>query len=259
MEETQVQQVERSRAQSLARQRTGLVIATFLLPLALFSCFERQARRLDALAAHGESVEARVTAVHGGGTFYAYRVNGSEFTWNVPERDAPFPVGQVFTATYLPEDPALSRPIADRRRAAVEAARNRSMCWKVVLALALTLAMVAGITHRDVCRLRMGAPSESADPRAHRRKFVALAIVLVPGLVLIGEFHLRNAAERGESIAPVVVALCLTIAVCAAVFFFVGRGGPTRVRERSARLLRWLVPIALGIAVLRLAAMLLGI
>jgi len=248
------------RAQSLIRWRAGLGIAAVALPLALFLVFERQARRLDGLATRGELVDAHVTGVSldEGTTFYAYSVNGTEYTWNVARADAPYATGHVFPATYLPDDPTLSRPIADRTLAAREAERNRRFSWKAVLGLAATLALFAALTHRDLRRLRLGAPSELSDPRAYKRRLALTSIVLLPAFVLIGGFHIRDAMEKGESVLPGAIALCLAIALVGGVFFFAGRDGPMKARQQSARILRWVAPIATGVAILRLVALLFG-
>jgi len=244
----------------LVRSRARLVIAAIVLPLALFLLLERQARRLDALATRGEPVDAQVTGVSGdnGTTFYAYRVDGTEYTWNVARAAAPFPVGRTFQATYLPDDPSLSRPISDRSLAAAEAAGNRRFTWKVVLCLGLTLLLFAGLAHRDLHRSRTGAPSEWADPKASKTRIVLAALLLLPGLVLIGSFHIGDAVEKGESVVPVVISLGVAIGIIGGFFFYTGREGPTRVGARSARVLRLVAPIAAGIALLRLVAMLLG-
>ena len=84
------------------------------------------------------------------------------------------------------------------------------------------------------------------------------ALLLLPGLVLIGSFHISEAVEKGESVVPVVISLGVTIGIAGGVFFYAGREGPTRVRERSARVLRLVAPIAAGVALLRLVAMLFG-
>jgi hypothetical protein len=118
--------------------------------------------------------------------------------------------------------------------------------------------MFAGLVHRDIRRLRSGAPSEASDPKAYKRRLALTSLVLLPAFVLITGFHLRDAIERGESVVPVVIGLCLAIAIVGSVFFFAGRDGPLKARERSARLLRWVAPIAGGIALLRLVAVLLG-
>lgn len=254
-------QIEASnRVKSLVRWRAGFAIAAVLLPLALFLLFERQARRLDALAMQGKQVEACVTAVSRDGSTvsYSYRVNGTDYTWSMARDDAPFPVGHSFMAVYLPADPSFSRPLADRSLAALESARNRSFSWKLLLGIGLTLALIAALVHLDLRRIRRGAPPEASDPRAYRRRLAFIFLILVPLIVLIGGFHFHDAVRRGESIWPVAVGICIPIGIIAALFFFAGRRGPGEGRKLSSRILRWALPIAGGIALLRLMAMLWG-
>jgi hypothetical protein len=147
-----------TRIRQLSRSRNGLAIAAIVVPLALLALFERQARRLDALAARGLPAEAVVTAVsRDGTTFYAYRVGGAEYAWNVSSREAPFLADQTFPIVYLPDDPSFSRPIADRRGATEEAARNRRFTRRAVLAIGLTLAVFAYAAAWELRRARTGA------------------------------------------------------------------------------------------------------
>jgi hypothetical protein len=240
------------RIQSLVRWRAGLAVAAVLVPLALYVLFERQARRLDALASEGAPIEAQVTRVSGSITDYAYRVDGVEYRWNVARERAPYAVGQRFVATYLPSDPSLSRPIAERSLASVEAVHNRSFAGKVVVALALVLAFLAFLVHRDVRRAHSGAPSEATDPAAYRRRLALVGAVLLPLLLLITGYHAKDALERGESIVPVALGLALSLAIIGGVFFYAARNGPGEARARAAKLIRWVAPLAIGVALVRL-------
>ena len=114
----------------------------------------------------------------------------------------------------------------------------------------------AALAHLDLRRIRRGALPEASDPRAYRRRLAFTFIFLVPLIVLIGWFHFHDAVMRGESIVPVAAGICIPIGIIAAIFFFAGRRGPGEGRKLSARILRWAVPIAGGIALLRLIAML---
>ncbi len=247
-----------SRARTLAGWRNGLFAAALLAPLGLFFLFERQAKRLDALADHGQSTDAYVTAVStaNGTTFYAYSVDGIEHTWDVARREAPFERGQVFTVTYLPETPSFSLPISDRGLAREKAAANRSFAMKVEMGLAAALALFGGLLHLDVRRLRSGAPLGPPDAKTQRRRLVAMGLVFLPLLVLITGFHLRDAIEKGESVAPVVIATVLVLGIIGFVFWFAMREGPEKVRERVSRIMRWAAPLAIGAALLRLLALL---
>ncbi len=231
-----------------------------LLPLGLYALFERQARRLDTLAAEGAPIEALVTGVSrdGGTTYYAYRVDGVEHTWNVAHEDAPFAPGETFTATYSPGDPALSRPYSDRSLAAGEASRSRAFSTKAVLAVAWFLGYFAFICQLQLRRMRAGAPSETTDPAAYWRRLGLVGGALVPLLILIFSFHAQDALERGQSMVPVVLGIIVTLALIGGVLFFVARRGPVEARARAGKLMRWLAPIAVGVALLRLLAFVLG-
>ncbi len=246
------------RAKQLTRWRAGLAIAAVVLPLTLLALFERQARRLDALAAEGATVQAVVTGVSrdGGTTHYAYRVNGIEYTWNVGRDDAPYARGESFPATYLPSDPSLSRPFADRSRAAVEAAGNRSYAWKVVLGLASFLGFFALLAHRDLRRLRRGAPSELSDPTAYRQRLMWTGGALLPVVVLIFGYQAQDALEKGESIVPVVLGVATVLAILGGIYLGVARKGPAEAQRRAAKVMRWVAPVAVGVALARLLLLL---
>jgi hypothetical protein len=246
-----------SKITSLIRWRAGLAVAALVIPLALFFLSDRQARRLDALATHGKPVDAQVTAVSrdNGITFYAYRVGGNEYTWNVARAEAPFAVGQVFPATYLPEDPSFSRPSVDPDLAARKAARTRNLAWKTCLGAAALLLLFCGLVHRELRRLRTRATSERTDPKAYKQRLRFTALALLPIFLMIGGFHFQDALERGESVVPVIMGLAVCAGIVGGVFYFVGRNGPRKARERSMKVLRWVVPLAIGIALLRLIAL----
>jgi len=248
------------RIKSLVRWRAGLAIAAGVLPMALFALFERQARRLDALGAEGSPVTARVIDVSGdgGSVSYAYRVNELEYTWNVARGEARYAVGESFGAIYLPSEPSFSRPYVDRRRAATEASSNRAFAWKIELGVGLALGLFALLAHRDLRRLRSGAPSEMASPAAYRRRVIRTASALLPLFLLVTGFHLRDALNRKESVVPVVLALFLMLAIAGGMTFYIAHNGPVEARARSAKLLRWAAPAVVGVALLRLLAYVFG-
>ena len=245
---------------SLVRWRAGLGIAAVVLPLLLFGLIERQARRLDALAAEGAEVQAVVTAISrdGGTSHYAYRVDGVEHTWSVAQGEAPYPVGRWFTATYSPEDPSFSRPFAEPSLIAAEAARARAHGWKAALGLFWFFGFFAFVAHRDLGRRRRGAPSERDDPVAYRRRLMLFGGFLLPMVLLILGFHAGDALEQGEPLWPVALSGALVLAILGGVVFFVARRGPREAQARAMKLLRWIAPLALGLALLRLVAALMG-
>lgn len=246
-----------SRIASVRRWRAGLIVAALIVPTALFALFERQARRLDALATRGESAVAEVmgTSSSQSITFYAYRVNGNEYSWNVARAEAPFAPGATFPVLYLPDDPSLSRPGSERSLVTHQAAENRRLAWKLCLGAGLVLFGMALLVHRDLVRLRRSTAPLELSAAAYRQRLVFTALALLLIFLGIGAFHLRQARERGESMIPGLVALSLSAGLLGSVFFYAGRDGPQKATERSARLLRWVAPLAFGVALLRLLAL----
>lgn len=61
------------RIDSTRRWRNGLALAGLIIPVGCSALFERQARRLDALAGKGRTTAAEVTAVDGHGTTFSLR------------------------------------------------------------------------------------------------------------------------------------------------------------------------------------------
>jgi hypothetical protein len=69
---------------SNTRSRAVLFALAVLVPSGCHAAFERQARRLDALADHGVATTATVTGSRAETVDYAYVVDGANYTWNVP-------------------------------------------------------------------------------------------------------------------------------------------------------------------------------
>lgn len=252
--------VDPARVDRLSTWRTLLVGAMVLAPITLYAMIERQSRRLDALAERGRPTEAMVTGVSrdGGITYYSYRVDGIEHDWNVDRADAPQAPGETFVASYLPEDPKLSRPWHDRARTAADAAKGRAFAWKACLGLAAFFGVFAAAVHVDLRRARSGiAPAPPSLP-TYRRRLGITAIVVAVLIATIGGFHARDALSKGQSLVPVFVALGIGAAICAAVFIPAARQGPAAAQERSTRILRWAVPVMIFLAALRLLLFLLS-
>lgn len=244
---------------SLARSIGVLVIIAVLVPLALFSLFERQARRLEALGDHGAPVVATVTGISGDGSVhYAYAVEGTPYTWSVAPEAAPFEVGHAFPAHYLPEDPAFSRPGADRTVATREAAENRAGMRPVLLAIFWFFAAFAGSTAIELRALRRVGAAAYASPEAlpsrMRRRLATLGFVIGPLLLAIFAWHARDAAARGESMVGVALGVVFALLVLGGTLFYALREGPAQAGGRAARMMRWVVPLAIAVAVLRLLA-----
>ncbi len=247
---------------SLTRSRLIFGLLAIVLPSGLYALFERQARLLDALADHGRVGTATVDRVSGQGSQayvdYDYLVDGNRFTWDVKQEDAPYAVGQSFPIVYVPEHPALNRPGTDRSRAAAEAASNRSFSWKAVAGLFAFLFVAAILCHVQLQTLRKRGRAVLSDPRAYRRRLIGAGALLLPLLVLIFGWHARDAASKGESLWPVVLGIVVALSVLGGTVFYVAREGPTQSAARAARLTRWVLPLAIGIAALRAIAWLAG-
>ena len=243
-----------ARIDRLGTWRTLLLGAALFAPVTLYALIERQSRRLDALAQHGKAVEAAVTGVSRDNaiTYYAYRVEGIEHDWNVDRADAPYAPGETFTASYLPEDPRLSRPWLDPARTAADAARGRSGAWKGALGLAAFFGVFAAAVHVDLRRARSGVPAAPPSQRSYRRRLAITAGVMAVAFAGIGGLHARDALAKGESVAPVLIALGVAAAIVAALFIPAVRHGPAAAQQRSTRIMRWALPLMLFLAALRL-------
>ncbi|WP_394846757.1 hypothetical protein LZC95_04745 [Pendulispora brunnea] len=240
---------------SLARWRLIFLALALALPAGCYGVFERQAKRLDALGDHGEPATATVTAVRQKGTVdYSYVVGGATYTWNVSQEDAPPVVGKTFPITYLPEDPALSRPGADRVRATREAASNRRFAWKLEAGIFGFLAFNAVLCDVRLRRLRKTRRTELTDPRAYRTRLILTGAMLAPFLVLIFAWHLSDSLRRGDSVWPVVLGTVGVFGILGGTGFYILREGLAQAGTRSTRLLKWVGPIAVGLAVLRALA-----
>jgi hypothetical protein len=247
------------RVRTLTRWRAGLAVATVLAPLAFYALAERHARRLDALADHGAAGEATVTGADGPNTAYAYQVNGATYTWSVKRAEAPFAAGERFAITYLPEDPSLNLPVADRALAAPRAAENRSFRTKFTVGVGALLALLTVGVDRDLRRLRRGVAAEPVTVAQYRRRLVVTGLAMVPPVGAIVAFHARDASQRGESLVPVVLSALLVAVLLIGTGFTVARQGPEHARERAAKLMGKLWPVMVVVAVLRLLAMVFGL
>ncbi len=239
-----------------------LAAIALLVPLALHLLFERQARRLDALADHGATTTASVTRVSGDFADYAYDVDGLSHTWGVGASDVPA-LGERFVVRYLPEEPSFSRPGADPSVAASEAASNRSFAWKLLLGIFWFFGTFAlqGAFELAVLR-RMGAEAYAradALPARMRRRLVLVAITLLPILAVIVGWHALDGAKHGEPPAVALIGGALSLAVLGGALAYALREGPGQASTRAARMMRWGVPIAFGVAALRVLAMLVSL
>ena len=165
------------------RWRLGFVGLAILISVGLHFLFERQAGRLDALADHGRATAARVTGAsrQDGRTYveYAYSVEGVTYTWSVEQADAPYGLGETFTVIYLPESPSLTRPYAEKERAAAEASENRSFATKVIAGVFAFFAFNALLSEVKLRKLRGGRAAGLVVSPRRLGHIVASLILLV--------------------------------------------------------------------------------
>jgi hypothetical protein len=196
----------------------------------------------------------------GGETYvdYAYEIDGTRYTWNVAQKNAPHSIGETFPIVYSPQDPALSRPGTDRSKATTEAASNRSFRTKLVTGIFAFFAFNALICDVRLRRVRKTGQTELTDPKAYRTRLILTGVMLVPLLVLVFGWHLGESLRAGESAWPTVLGMVGALAILGGTGFYVLREGRGQATARSARVLRWAAPLAAGVAVLRLLAWLIG-
>jgi hypothetical protein len=96
------------------------------------------------------------------------------------------------------------------------------------------------------------------DARTYRRRLAVSGAFLLPFLVFIFAWHARDALGKGESIWPVILGAGVAMAVLGGTVFHLTREGPENVGARSSGLLKWAVPLAIGIAAVRAIAWLAG-
>ncbi len=245
--------VDQSHLPSVIRARNVLAVLALVAPVGLMTLFERQARRLDALAERGEAVTAVVTKVRRGTTHYAYQAAGKQHDWSVRTSEAPNVVGTRFVVVYLPGDEGLSRPTADRSAAAAEAANNRHTTWKYAVGAAWFFAGFAMLAQQGVARLRGGG--EATPEKDTRARLAGVGVVILPLLAPITGFHASDALARGESLIPVVLATILILVIIGATVRHTLRDGADRAGHRAQAVIRKLAPLAALLAIVRLIAL----
>jgi hypothetical protein len=88
------------------------------------------------------------------------------------------------------------------------------------------------------------------DPKTYRRRLAVVGLILLPFLLLIVGFHVRDALRHGESLWPVAIGVGIAALAIGGTISFVTRDGPANTAARAARLTRWTGPIAAAIAIL---------
>jgi hypothetical protein len=214
---------EALRARNLASNRRWRLIFGLLavvVPLALFAAFTRQETRLQALAANGRAATAVVTGVRGDITYYEYEADGTSHDWNVRRADAPYPIGARFAITYLPEDPGLSRPIANYSMADYEREVDRGFKRAFLFGLFTFFALASLACHVSLQRMLRGAPMRTGPVVSPRTLGTILAAVLV-ACVVGAEFDakVREVQSRLWGSDPLGVPVGVLVAIVDAVLF----------------------------------------
>ena len=238
---------------ALVRSRFVFALLMIALPLAAHALFERQAKRLDALGDHGRDGTATVTGVSGEGTvFYAYEVDGASYDWSVKRTAAPYPVGATFPILYVPEIPSFSRPGSDHTVATKEAASNRAFARNAELIIFLFFAVNVMACHFSLRRLRGAGLPELNDARAYRNRLIFAGLALATLVVPMIFAAVKDAHRNGESMWGVVLGFGFGLAVLGGGMFFMLREGRANVAARTARMTKWVAPLAVIVAGLRL-------
>lgn len=219
---------ERSRAAaaSNARWRWRFAALAVVVPLLLGGLFYRQTLRLRALADHGQSTSATVVERRGGGAYYRYFVDGRAYDWNVRLADAPYALGEVFPITYLPEDPALNRPVWPYTAATYAAERPVAPLVAVPVGSFVFFALAALACHRALLRSRAGLASTArapVSPVLSGRIVAALVLLAVLSANLAGDVRAVHATLWGATVAGLPTTAVVTAAqvVLFAPFFWV--------------------------------------
>ncbi len=246
--------VERQVA-SLARWRWGFLALLVVVPAGCHELFERQASRLDALSEHGARTSGTIARIErqGGAAYatYEYTAGGATHSWSVSQADAPGAVGSRLEVLVLPEAPSFSRPTTARVPPAEEAVRGR--CIARWFEGGATYLFAAGfvLCEASLRRLLRRRRSERDDAADYRRRLWLTAALFAPLLFGIGAWHWQDAAEKGESVWPVALGLALGASTIRGTLAYAAKNGPTQAATRSARVLRWVAPLALGLALVR--------
>lgn len=210
------------------RARAIFAALAVIVPLTLGFLFKRQENRLRALADHGRTTAATVTAVttqDGTNTHYRYAIDGLDYTWNVNQKEAPFAPGERFDITYLPEDPSLSRPGAYTQER-LQKELNPKLTTGVPIGIFVFCAGTAVLCHRNVRRLQQGSPLRTKSPISPEgmgRIIAGLLLATLLGVNLDPEVTKVQAAAFGARPLglPLGLVVCLATAALFAPYFWV--------------------------------------
>jgi len=205
-----VAEANQKKRAGLVRMRAVALLLAVVVPALLFTLFERQARRLDALADHGVRVDAVVVGV-GAYTEYAYEIEGKSYRWSVRRDAAPFPLGATLPVRVLPDNPAVSRPGEDGAIASRDAAETRGIAPRAMPLVLLFFFLLAGVAHRDLRRLQGATPAAPLDPRRLGRGLGVVVVAMLLGVNAYDDVHAVQVAAFGARPLGLPVALVCTV------------------------------------------------
>lgn len=192
-------ELEGKKRATLVRWRAGALVLALVVPAIFYAAFERQARRLEALADHGVRATATVRVVTAQYTEYDYVVDTRAYRSSVAPALAPSRPGEDFPIRVLPEDPSFSRPGKDGAEAAREAASNRSRFPLFLAAPFAVFALVAALAQRDIRRIdRRAAPPRPPSVRTVSRLVAALLVGACLAVNAYDDVHAVQVAAFGE-------------------------------------------------------------
>lgn len=239
----------------MERTRWVLALIGIVLTCALAIPAVRNAQRLRGLSEHGIQTSAEVTNATASYTHYAYTVDGVSHTWNVNHDKAPFRTGDTISILILPEDASFSRPTLDRASIAEESKEAMRFAPKVAGVTLWFFLGFALVTHLQLVRARNEGEAAITGPDATRRRLFMIGIVGAPLLIGIMAGHfLESRTKDGSIVAPLLGAVVVG-AVLAVQIYWLTRKGDLSIGERIKRQQKWIFPLLIAIAILRVIAM----
>lgn len=213
---------ERRRVLIASHRRWRLVFLALaiVVPALLHLLFERQARRLDALADHGQLATATVTGVSHDGpdgiATYEYRVGTERYAWSVKASQLPPAAGSAIPIIFLPEHPTLSRPGADRTRASVEASSNRRFARGFMLGVLLFVAVNAGLSEMKLRKLVHGESLRVSPEWAGR----IVALLVLAGVLSTNLFaDVAAVQQRAFGTSPLGIPVLVLVSLVEVLLF----------------------------------------
>lgn len=203
--------VARARIASAKRWRLGSALAAVVIPLVLYALFDRQARRLDALADHGAQTMATSATVRERYLEYRYEVQGTTHTSSVARDQAPAP--EALAIRYLPEEPSFSRPDSDGSRTRAEVAKNRANVPKILLGVFAFFALLTGAAHRDLTRRLSGKQQIRREISARALALATTALLLAVTISVNLHDDVREVEAKAFGERPLGLSVTLVVSL----------------------------------------------